>query len=109
MIPPRRVLGWLALAFVWPIFLGCPTVQPKKPQSEQVLRMRMRENPPDTDPAQSADSLSDRINLLVHDGLVDFEPQTLAVVAGVAESWEISKDARVYTFRLRPGVRFHNG
>ena len=28
---------------------------------------------------------------------------------GLAESWEISPDATVYTFRLRPGVIFHDG
>jgi peptide/nickel transport system substrate-binding protein len=27
----------------------------------------------------------------------------------LAESWETSADARVWTFNLRPGVRFHNG
>ena len=68
--------------------------------------MRMRENPPDTDPAQSADSLSDRINLAVHDGLVDFEPESLGIVPAVAESWEISKDGLTYTFRLRRACVF---
>lgn len=28
---------------------------------------------------------------------------------GLAESWEVSRDGKVYTFRLRNGVQYHNG
>lgn len=31
------------------------------------------------------------------------------VVGGLAESWDASADARVWTFNLRKGVEFHNG
>jgi peptide/nickel transport system substrate-binding protein len=30
-------------------------------------------------------------------------------VPALAESWDVSDDARTWTFRLRPGVTFHNG
>lgn len=31
------------------------------------------------------------------------------VLPGLAESWHLSTDGRVYTFRLRPNLTFHNG
>lgn len=43
----------------------------------------------------------------LYNGLVNFEPGTTKIVAGLASSYEISKDKLVYTFNLRKGVKFH--
>jgi peptide/nickel transport system substrate-binding protein len=105
----RRLAGaLLSAALVLVSLAGCAPAESPRHAAEQVLRVRMREDPPDTDPAQSADTLSDRLNLEVHDGLVDFEPDTLRLIPAVAESWNVSSDGLTYTFQIRPGVRFHN-
>ncbi len=43
----------------------------------------------------------------VYDGIVKFERGGTQVVPGLAESWTISDDGLVYTFKLRKGVKFH--
>lgn len=43
------------------------------------------------------------------EGLVDFRPGTTDIVPKLATSWQVSPDGRVYTFRLRRGVRFTDG
>ncbi|HEX2924606.1 MAG TPA: ABC transporter substrate-binding protein [Chloroflexota bacterium] len=44
----------------------------------------------------------------IYDGLVAFDPK-LKVVPSLAESWERSADNLTWTFRLRKGVKFHDG
>jgi len=46
--------------------------------------------------------------LWLYDGLVRFD-QDLKPIPDLAESWEISDDGLVYTFKLREGVKFHDG
>ena len=43
------------------------------------------------------------------EGLVHKDRETLAPVPGVAQSWTVSDDGRVYTFKLRDDARWSNG
>ena len=76
-------------------------------RSGGVLRL-FSEAPDSLDPTDVAsvyDSLP--VNQLF-DGLVAINP-SLNVVPALAETWTISRDGLVYTFRLRAGVTFHDG
>ena len=44
----------------------------------------------------------------LHDALVKPMPGNL-MAPSLAESWTVSADQRVYEFKLREGVKFHNG
>ena len=45
---------------------------------------------------------------MMYNQLVRFEPD-MTPVPELAESWEISKDGLTWTFKLRQGVKFHDG
>jgi len=94
--------GW-ALVALCALTWSCAQAPPA------ALRYRMPEDPPTLDPFQAGDDNSLVYVYLLFDGLVEFVPGTLDVRPAVASSWSISPDGLVYTFTLRPGVKFHNG
>src|SRR5215475_2756739 len=50
----------------------------------------------------------DAVSVPMFNRLVEFEIGTTNIVPALAESWTISPDGKVYTFKLRKGVKFHS-
>ncbi len=61
------------------------------------------------DSAAAQDGNSLRVAKQVVETLVTFEPGTVNPIPGLALKWEASPDAKVWTFYLRKGVKFHDG
>lgn len=61
------------------------------------------------DPRLVDDKYSGDIIANIYEGLVKFKPGTSEVVPCLAESWTVSDDGLVYTFKLRQGVKFTDG
>ena len=73
------------------------------------LTIALQLEPPHLDPTSAAAGAIDSVLYSnVFEGLTRFMSDG-SVVAGLAESWEISEDGTVYTFTLRDGVTFHDG
>src|SRR5262245_51735601 len=66
------------------------------------------------DPHSAGGWVTWRVSKQMHEGLID-EDLTQAnvpypkLIPKLATSWDISKDALTYTFKLRKGVKFHDG
>ena len=46
---------------------------------------------------------------VAYDGLVRYNREWDEIIPNLAESWEVSEDSRVYTFKLREGLKWNNG
>lgn len=65
-------------------------------------------SPSGFDPGQYTDgSTFDASAHTLYNGLVEFKVGTTEIEPALAESWEVSEDGKTYTFKLRPGVKFH--
>lgn len=61
------------------------------------------------DPTLASDTGSLRVTSNIYEGLVRFKPGTVQVEPCLASSWEVSEDAKVWTFNLRRNVLFQDG
>lgn len=76
--------------------------------AKQEFNMRLQSEPPTLDWSLATDNVSIRIleNIMV--GLAHFD-EKLQPKPELAKSWEVSKDGRVYTYKLRGDVKWSDG
>lgn len=81
----------------------------RQPEFGGVLTFLLRRNPKTLNNAIRTDSYSRRICNFLFPSLLDFDPRTGAVrPMTVAALPEASADRLVYTWRLRPGIKWHD-
>ena len=61
------------------------------------------------DPAYETDGNSFMVCDNIYEALVFYKDESTDVEPGLATSWDISPDGKTYTFKLRKGVKFHDG
>jgi peptide/nickel transport system substrate-binding protein len=80
-----------------------------KPQGEMRWALYVTPSAAWLDPGEASGQLTPFWFLYaIHDALVKPMPGNL-MAPSLAESWTVSEDQRVYEFKLREGLRFHNG
>jgi len=98
----RSMLSRLTLAAALALAAGLASAQ-------TAITLGMQLEPPNLDPTGGAAAAIDEVVYAnVFEGLTRYNPDG-TISPALAESWEISEDGTVYTFRLREGVKFHDG
>jgi len=89
--------------------LGADAGAQAKPDGEMRWALYVTVSPSWFDPGETVGQLTPFwILYALHDALVKPMPGNLATPS-LAESWTVSPDQRVYEFKLREGLKFHNG
>ena len=104
----------LALAALLGLVLGAggcgkPPTRVSVGDVEQVLHRGNASDPQELDPHIVQGVPEHRILQALIENLVTEDPKDLRPIPGQAERWDISPDGTVYTFHLRPGIRWSNG
>lgn len=75
----------------------------------KTLVIAEQEQPASFDPMNTDNSTVNRMTVAIYDALVQYKTGTTEIEPALAESWEVSADGTEYTFKLRSGVKFHDG
>jgi peptide/nickel transport system substrate-binding protein len=100
------IIGLIVLYYVW----GRDSWAQEKPQYGGTLNFAVAEEPPSYDPHKESTFAVIHPTRPLYNLLLNFDPDQYPKVVGeLAESWTISKDYRVYNFKIQQGVKFHDG
>ncbi len=104
----KRLFTYL---FTLSLLLGFTTLSKSasdQPKRGGTLTMAISNKMKMMNPLVRTSSVEKRIRDLMFEPLLALDLKG-KVQPNLAESWEVSKDGKTYTFRLRKGVKFHNG
>jgi len=78
-------------------------------KAKQELIFNNGSEPETLDPAIMTGVTEHTLALALYEGLTSHDPETLEPRPGVAKSWEVSGEGRVYLFHLRKDAKWSNG
>lgn len=120
----KKISMMFALVLILSLFAGCGVTQPSNPAgtsaatSGQTSAAEPKRTDVNISVAQALTTVdphgttyvADRITLWqIYEGLTFYNELTGEIEPRLAESWTVSDDGTVYTFKLRQDAYFHNG
>ena len=107
-----RKLSWFVLIFL--VFIACTTEDSKTIIAKGGVkyggnfRFMSKEKVSELFPLKITNVYSNRVASQIFEGLLRIDPSSSKVVPSLAESMEVSDEAKVFTFKLRQGVFFQD-
>ncbi|MBI3455204.1 MAG: ABC transporter substrate-binding protein [Candidatus Rokubacteria bacterium] len=102
----------LRTLFVTLVAVGLAVAAPgfaQAPRKGGVIRVGNLGEPPALDPHVSTTALAETLTNHIYEGLYSLDDDNRPIPMLAESMPAVSKDGLTYTFRLRQGVRFHNG
>ncbi|MET0876135.1 MAG: ABC transporter substrate-binding protein, partial [Tardiphaga sp.] len=86
----------------------CTAALAQEPKMGGMINAVIQPEPPGLMLAQIQNGPTQMVSGNIFEGLLRYD-QKLVPQPGLAESWTVSEDAKTYTFKLKPGVTWHDG
>ncbi|MCW3475843.1 ABC transporter substrate-binding protein [Limobrevibacterium gyesilva] len=102
-------LSFATLAVALPLAFASPVAHAATPADTVVIAKQI-DDILTLDPGEAYELSGIEIATNIYDRLLRYEAEDVTkLVGGVAESWTISPDGKVYNFKLRPNLKFQSG
>ena len=106
----RTLVTVVALGVLLALAAPAPVHSAETPRHGGILLAVIGADPPSLDPHQESTFATIQLVAPLYSTLLQIDPQAYPKIIGDAASeWKISPDALTYTFKVRPGIRFHDG
>lgn len=103
----RLLIRLAGLTLLLSLLLSVP-VSAEQPKFGGTLTVIDLADPVNLNPMLVGDGYSTRLVNNIYDSLVKYD-KDLKLVGNLAESWKVSEDGLTYTFKLKAGVKWHDG
>lgn len=110
LFSPKTLLATaMSVAFAVGTLSSAANAAPMSRKPQDNLFYATSTEPLGLDPALVDDNDSGNVNCNIYESLLKFKPDNTEIEPSLAESWTISEDGLTYVFKLRQGVKFHDG